>query len=57
MNINRESENSDTLCCSKGPENNKLSSQETYHSQNFIYETLKSPFEKKLSVSHLSLFV
>ena len=34
-----------------------LFSQETYHSQNFRYETLKSPLLKKLSVSLLPRFV
>ena len=43
--------------CPKGVEKSELFSQETYHSQNFRYETLKSFLLKKLSVSLLPQFV
>ena len=43
--------------CAKGVEKNEFFSQDTYHSQNFRYETLKSPVSKKLSVSLLPHFV
>ena len=41
----------------KGVEKSGLFYQETYHSQNFIYETLMSLLLKKLSVSFLPHFV
>ena len=43
--------------CPRGVEGSELFAQETYHSQNFRYETLKSPLLKKLSVSLLPHFV
>ena len=33
--------------CPKGAEKSELFAQETYHTKNFIYETLKSPLLKK----------
>ena len=35
----------------------ELFSQESYHSQNFIYETLKSPLLKTRGMLHLPHFV
>ena len=40
--------------CPKGVEKSELFSQESYHSQNFIYETLKSPILKKLKCAPLT---
>ena len=40
--MNRKSESSGNFGCPKGVEKSELFSQETYHSQNFGYETLKS---------------
>ena len=55
--MNRKPEALGNFGCPKGFEKSELFSQETYHSQNFRYETLKSPLLKKLSVFHLSYFV
>ena len=57
ININRKSETPGNFGCSKGVEKSKLFSQETYHSQKFRYETLKSLLLKKLNVSLLPYFV
>ena len=57
ININRKSEIPGNFGCPKGFEKSELFFQETYHSQNFRYETLKSPLLKKLSVSLLPHFV
>ena len=51
MNINGKSETPGNFGCPKEFEKNELFSQETYHSQNFRYETLKSPLLKDLSLS------
>ena len=50
MDINRKSETRRNFGCLKGVEKSELFSQETYHSQNFGHETLKSLLLKKLSV-------
>ena len=55
--MNRKSETPGNFGCPKGVEKSELFSQETYHSQNFRYETLKSPLLKKLSMSLLPHFV
>ena len=55
--MNRKSETPENFGCLKGVEKSELFSQETYHSQNFRYETLKSPLLKILSVYLLSHFV
>ena len=55
--MNRKFEVPGNFSCPKGSEKSELFSQETYHSQNFRYETLKSPLLKKLSVSLLPHFV
>ena len=56
--INRKSDTPGNFGCAKGDEKSELFSQETYHSQIFRYETLKSPLlKKKLSVSLLPHFV
>ena len=39
--------------CPKGAEKSELFAQETYHTKNFRYETLKSPLLKKLSMCFL----
>ena len=57
ININRRSETPGNFGCPKGFDKSELFSQETYHSQNFRYETLKSPLLKKISVSILPHFV
>ena len=57
ININRKSETPGNFGCPKGVEKSELFSQETYHSQNFRYETLKSHLLTKLSVSLLAHFV
>ena len=49
ININRKSETPGNFGCPKRVEKSELFSQEAYHSQNFRYETLKSPLLKKLS--------
>ena len=43
--------------CPGGVREGELCAQETYHSQNFRYENLKSPLLKKLSMSLLPHFV
>ena len=56
--MNRKSETPGNFGCPKGVKESELFSQGTCHSQNFRYETLKSPFFlKKLSVSFLPRFV
>ena len=55
--MNRMSETPANFGCPKGGGKSELFYQETYHSQNFRYETLKSPLLKKLSVSLLPHFV
>ena len=57
IDITRKSETPGNFGCPKGVEKSELFSQETYHSQNFRHETLKSPLSKKLSVSLLPHFV
>ena len=57
ININRKSETPGNFGCPKGILKSELFSQGTYHSQNFRYETSKSPILKKLSMSLLSHFV
>ena len=57
IDINRKSETPENFGCPKGVQKSELFSQETYHSQNFRYETFKSPLLKKLSVSLLPHFV
>ena len=54
--MNRKSDTPGNFGCPKGVEKSELFSQETYHSQNFRYETLKSLL-KKLNVSLLPHFV
>ena len=53
LNINRKSETDGNFGYPKGVEKSELFSQETYHSQNFRCEALKSPLLKKLNVSLL----
>ena len=55
--MNKKSDTPGNFGCLKGVEKSELSSQETYHSQNFSNETLKSPLLKKLSLSLLPHFV
>ena len=43
--------------CPKGVEESELFSQEFYHSQNFRYETLKSPLLKKTKYCLTSFLV
>ena len=50
ININRTFETPGNFGCPKGVEKSELFCQESYHSQNFKYETIKSPLLKKLSV-------
>ena len=42
--------------CAKGVEKSERFPQETYHSQNFRYKTLKSPLLKKTKCVPLTLF-
>ena len=49
--MNRKSETPRNFGCLNGFEKSELFSQETYHSQNFRYETLKSHLLEMLSVS------
>ena len=55
--MHRKFETPGNFDCPKGVEKSELFSQETYYSQNVRYETLKSPFLKKLSVSLISHFM
>ena len=58
MNIHRKFENFEILVVPRELKKNELFSQETYHSQNFRYETLKSPLLTTLRcVSHTSFRV
>ena len=57
INMNRTSETNANFGCPKGGGKSELFYQETYHSQNFRNETLKSPLLKKLRVSLLPHFV
>ena len=57
ININKKSETPGNFGCPNGVEKSELFSEETHDSQNFIYETLKSPCLKKLSVSLLHHFM
>ena len=57
ININRKSETPGNFACPKGVKKSELFSQETYHSQNFRYETLKSPLEKTKCVPLTSFHV
>ena len=51
INIDRKPETHGSFGCPEGVEKSELFSQETYHSQNFRYETLRSPLlKKKLSM-------
>ena len=53
ININRKSETPGNFGCPKGVEKSELFSQETYHSQNFRNETLKSHLLKKTKCAPL----
>ena len=55
--MNKKSETPENFGCPKGVKKQELFSQETYHSQNFRYETLKSSVLKKLTVRLLPQFV
>ena len=57
MNMQRKFETLGNFGYPKGVEKTELFSVETYHSQNFRYEALKSPLSKKLSLFLLPHFV
>ena len=56
IDINRKSETPGNFSCPKGVEKSDLFSQETYHSLNFGYETLKSLLLKKTKCVPLTSF-